>query len=204
MRSMPMPQAKPVNLFRVVADRLEDRWMHHPAAAQLDPPGSLAHRTTGAVALPAAEVDFRARLRSTERSSSGSGRDVRRKHLARERQQRPLQIGQRQPFADGQPFDLSEGRRVRQVQIVAPIDTAGHDDADRRLVRLHVADLHRRGMGAEQRARRVAVESRQRRRRDRACPACRARDVPPACSARRSSAIRPRPPDPRRRRSPFA
>src|SRR6476619_5285967 len=48
--------------LRVVADRLEHRRMHHAAAAQLDPSGPLAHRAAGAVALPAAQVDFGARL----------------------------------------------------------------------------------------------------------------------------------------------
>ena len=78
-------------------------------------------------------------------------RDVRREHLAHEREQRALQIRQRDAFADDEPFDLPEHRRVREVEIVAPVDAAGHDDADRRLVRLHVADLHRRGVRAQQR-----------------------------------------------------
>ena len=155
MRSMPMPHAKPVNCLRVVSDGLEDRRVHHAAAAQLDPAGLLAHRTAGAVALPAAEIDFRARLRIREEARTETHAHVRREHLARERQQRAFQIGQRQAFADGQPLDLSEGRRVRQVQVVASIDAAGHDDANRRLMRLHVANLHRRGMRAQQRARRA-------------------------------------------------
>ena len=64
----------------------------------------------------------------------------------------PLRSRERQAFADGEAFDLAERRRVRQIQVVAPIDAARHDDADRRLVRLHVPNLHRRGVRAEQRA----------------------------------------------------
>ena len=41
--------------------------------------------------------------------------------------------------------------RVREVEIVAPIDATGHDDADRRLVRFHVANLHRGRVRAQQR-----------------------------------------------------
>src|SRR5215471_16548010 len=48
--------------LRVVANRLEDGGMHHAAAADLDPAGLLAHRAAGPVTLPAAQVDFRARL----------------------------------------------------------------------------------------------------------------------------------------------
>jgi hypothetical protein len=39
---------------------------------------------------------------------------------------------------------------VREIEVVAAIDAAGHDDPDRRLVRLHVANLHGGGVGAEQ------------------------------------------------------
>ena len=66
--------------------------------------------------------------------------------------ERALQIRERDAFADGEPFHLREHRRVRQIEIVAPVDAAGHDDANRRRVRLHVADLHRRGVRPEQRA----------------------------------------------------
>src|SRR6185295_12236699 len=49
-------------LFRVVADGLEHRRVHHAAAAKLDPAGLLAHRAARAVTLPAAEIDLGARL----------------------------------------------------------------------------------------------------------------------------------------------
>ena len=75
----------------------------------------------------------------------------------------PFRSRQRDPFADDEPLHLGERRRVRQIEIVAAIDAARHDDADRRLVRLHVADLHRRGVRAQQRP--------QRRRRGRHSPA---------------------------------
>ena len=53
------------------------------------------------------------------------------------------------PSADAQPLDLVEHRRVPQVVVVA-VDAARADDADRRLAREHGADLHRRGVGAQQ------------------------------------------------------
>ena len=48
--------------FGVVTHGLENRRVDHPASAQLDPPGALAHLAAGPVALPAADVDLRARL----------------------------------------------------------------------------------------------------------------------------------------------
>ena len=46
------------------------------------------------------------------------------------------------------PFDLMEHRRVGGVGILA-VGLAGDHDADRRLLRLHGADLHRRRMRAQ-------------------------------------------------------
>ena len=64
--------------------------------------------------------------------------------------ERALQIRERDVFADDQPFDLREHRRVRQVEAVAAVDAPGRDQPDRRLVRLHVADLHARRVRAQQ------------------------------------------------------
>ena len=63
----------------------------------------------------------------------------------------PLRSASEMPSPTTSAFHLREHRGVRQVEIVAAVDAAGHDDPDRRLVRLHVADLHRRGMRAQQR-----------------------------------------------------
>ena len=58
---------------------------------------------------------------------------------------------ERDALPNDQRLDLAEGRGVGQIQVVSSVDTAGHRDADRRLVRLHVANLHRRGMRSHQR-----------------------------------------------------
>src|SRR5204863_3635983 len=54
--------------LRVVANVLEHDRMDHSASADLEPAGSLAHRTTGAVALPAADVHLGARLGVREKT----------------------------------------------------------------------------------------------------------------------------------------
>ncbi len=58
------------------------------------------------------------------------------------------------PLVDDEALDLVKLRRVRGVG-VDPIGAARADDADRRLLRQHGADLHRRGVGAQQHARAV-------------------------------------------------
>src|SRR5262245_13450188 len=94
--------------FRIVADGLEDGRVHHAAAAELDPARFLAHRAACAVALPAAEIDLGARLRIREKTRAKAHADARRKHLARERQERPLQVSEGDSLSDGQTLDLSE------------------------------------------------------------------------------------------------
>src|SRR6478672_9521207 len=97
-------------LLRVVADSLEDGGMYHAAAADLNPAGLLAHRAAGPVTLPAAQVDFRARLGIRKEAGTEPDADRRREHLPRERQQRALQVGERNAFANHQGFDLAECR----------------------------------------------------------------------------------------------
>ena len=63
--------------------------------------------------------------------------------------ERALEVGERDALVDGEPLDLVEDRRVRRVGRVAPVDAAERDDVDRRLLRLHRADLRRRRLGAE-------------------------------------------------------
>src|SRR5680860_348516 len=60
-----------------------------------------------------------------------------------------LAIGEGITLADRQPLDLVEHRAVGGVG-VAPVDLARDDHEDRRRLRLHRADLHRRGVGAQQ------------------------------------------------------
>src|SRR4029079_15002683 len=74
-----------------------------------------------------------------------------------EADERALQVGERHPFADDEPLDLREHRRVREVEPVAPIHTSRRDQPERRLVRLHVAELHAGRARAQQRRRASAV-----------------------------------------------
>ena len=68
---------------------------------------------------------------------------------AHERLDRAEQVGQRDVAVDGEAFDLVEHGRVAGVQRLVAVRAPGRDDVDRRLVRLHRADLHRRRMGPQ-------------------------------------------------------
>lgn len=57
-------------------------------------------------------------------------------------------MAERDALVDHQPLDLMEHRRVRRIRVGA-IGAARRDDADRRLLVQHGADLHRRGVGAQ-------------------------------------------------------
>ena len=75
---------------------------------------------------------------------------------AQEIDQAAFQVAERQVAIDDQPLALMEHRRVRGV-VVGAIGAADDDDPDRRLLRQHGADLHRRGVRAQHRRRLVAL-----------------------------------------------
>ena len=152
-RSIPRPKAKPGVALGVVADGLEHRRVHHAAAEDLEPAGPLAHATVQPrpAARSAADVHLGAGLGVREEARTEPQLALGAEQLAQNGEQRALQIGERDVLADDQPFDLGEHRRVREVEVVAPVDAAGRDQPHRRLVRLHVADLHARRVRAQQR-----------------------------------------------------
>ncbi len=70
--------------------------------------------------------------------------------------QDPFQVAEMRVLVDHEPLDLVEHRRVGLVGIAA-IGAAGNDHADRRLLRQHGADLHRRSVRAQQQPRAVRL-----------------------------------------------
>ena len=78
------------------------------------------------------------------------------KKRAQEIDQRALQMAQREVAIEDQALALVEHRRVRRV-VVGAVGAADDDDADRRRLRQHGADLHRRGLRAQHRRRLVAL-----------------------------------------------
>ena len=58
------------------------------------------------------------------------------------------EIAERNIRIDGEAFDLVKHEGVRSVWIVATVDFAGNDDAHRRLLLFHGANLNRRSVRA--------------------------------------------------------
>ncbi len=153
-RSIAHAEREPGHRVGVVADRFEDGGMHHAAAKDLEPTGALAHRAAGALAADALNVDFGAWLRVRERSSAGSERPVPSPNSAAAIDVSvPLRSASVIPLADDQSLHLMKHRRVREIEIVAPIHRPDRDQPHRRIVALHVPNLHRRGVRSQQRER---------------------------------------------------
>ena len=84
-----------------------------------------------------------------------TGRSEMAKKVRRKSIRQPFQVPQRHAAVDDETLALMKHRRVGGVMVGA-VGAAGDDDADRRLLRQHGADLARRGVGA-QHLRRVAA-----------------------------------------------
>ncbi len=121
--------------------------MHHAAAQHFQPADT-------AVGLLPGDVDLRARFHEREVARTEAHLEIALEECTHEFGQGALQIGEGRMLVHQQAFHLVEHRRVGLVAVAA-VDLAGGDHAQRRLVAcfqqvVHVADLHARGMGAQQ------------------------------------------------------
>jgi hypothetical protein len=76
MRSGPMPAAKPVNSFRVIAAIAQHGGVDHAAAQDLKPAGSLADGAALAAAYKALHVHLTGRLCEGEVRGAQAGADI--------------------------------------------------------------------------------------------------------------------------------
>src|SRR5215467_9704677 len=137
------------DLLGIVAHVAQDVRVHHAGAQNLDPASMLAEPAARAAALEAEHVHLRGRFREGEERGTEAYARARPEHLAGEVIQSPLEIGHGDVAIHGEAFDLVEHGRVGGVGEVVPEDFAGADDAHGRPLRLHGADLHGRGVGAQ-------------------------------------------------------
>ena len=169
-------------LARIDAAVRQHARMHHAAAEDLQPVAAVAEFAGAAVP---ADIDLHRRLGEREVAGAEPHRQVGdAEEGAQEVDQRALQMAERQVAIEDQALALVEHRRVRRVMVGA-IGAADDDDADRRRLRQHGADLHRRGLRAQHRRRLVAL----RRQVERVVVGAR-RVVRRECSARRNSSSR--------------
>src|SRR5918996_464083 len=105
--------------------------MHHAAAKNLDPTGSLADRAAGTLASDAADIDLGARLGVRKEARAEADLLALTEQRLRHREQRALEMGKRDAGADDEPLDLMEHRRVGEIEVVATIDGTNRDETDR-------------------------------------------------------------------------
>ena len=156
MRSMPMPRRSPRSARsgrrpQAARDTLgidvgEDRGVDHAAAEDLDVAGAFAQATAGSGAEHAGDIDLGAGL--GEGKNEGRRRMSTRIKKRRAKYRACPRVSEADALIDDQPLDLVEHRRVRRVVVFA-IHLARRDDAHRRLLRQHGADLDRRGVRAQ-------------------------------------------------------
>ncbi len=141
-------EGKALPFIRIDARVLQNLGMHHPRAEDFEPVVALAHLERAA--LPrTADIDLGRGLGEGEVRGAEAQIDVVDLEIGlHEFFEAPFEVGHRDILVDGKALDLMEHRRMRLV-VIGAIDTAGRDDPDRRAVLLHRADLHRRGVRAQ-------------------------------------------------------
>ena len=143
----------------LIARGIDARHIQHPgidhaAAENLHPVGAFADAQHAAFT-GAADIHFRRRFGEREIARAESHRQI--GHLEEgfgEIDQAAFEMAHMSVLIDHQPLDLMEHRRMGDVGIAA-IGAARRNDAVGRLTRFHGADLHRRGMRAQQQPRAI-------------------------------------------------
>src|SRR5699024_6954155 len=124
--------------------------VYHARTENLEPALALAELSALAAAGEAGDVDFGRRLGEREVVRTEANLCRLAEHGLSEGLECALEVAHRDSALDDQALELVEHRRVRRVDRVRTVDSAGRDHADRRLLLLHYADLHRRSLRAQQ------------------------------------------------------
>src|SRR5712664_120654 len=133
----------------VVVHEAVDGGVDHAGAEEFDPGGAFALRTSSAgcrgacsPAERAGNVELDARLGEREIAGPEASFHAGAKKLFYEILDGAGEIAEGDVRVDGEAFDLVKGERMRSIGIVPAIDLAGNDDADRRFLLFHGANLH--------------------------------------------------------------
>src|SRR5207237_9201822 len=103
--------------------------MDHAWAKDFQPAGPVADRAfgIGAITLEARDGKIDARFHKGEVIASEARPRLQAEHALGERRQRAAQVGQREPFIDGESVDLVEHPAMRRIDLFGPITTAHVD-----------------------------------------------------------------------------
>ena len=124
--------------------------MHHAAPHDFKPAGLLADAAPLAAAEVAGDVHLRRWLGEGEKARAEAQLHVAAEHLAGERVDGGLQVGERDVLVDVETFELVENAVASGADRLVAVHLAGADHPNRRLLVEHHAHLHRRGVRAEQ------------------------------------------------------
>src|SRR6266550_1190996 len=138
----PGAEGKAGIVVRVDAAVAEYLRMDHARAQDLQP-AALAASTTRSPANSTRHRRRDARFRKGEMIAENADAPIGTEQRKREVFDGSLQVGKTNVAIDDEAFELIELGSVRGVRRVPPVDGARSDDPDRRLMALHVADLHR-------------------------------------------------------------
>ena len=123
--------------------------VHHSASENLYPSSVLAEVAALASADGTRDVHLRAWLGEWEERRAQTNLRVRAEHLASEREQHLLEVGEAHALVHVEPFHLMEEAVGTSRDGLVAIDTPRAEHADRRLMALHVVSLVARGVGAQ-------------------------------------------------------
>ena len=140
-RSIPQPKANPLHSSGSTPTFSNTRGSTIAGAAHLEPARVAAGAAARAAADPARDVGLHRGLGEREVVRAEADAPVGPEDRAHHVQQRPLQVGERQPAVDGEALELVEDRVVRRVDRVAAVAAPDRDHVDRRLALLERVDL---------------------------------------------------------------
>src|SRR5450830_1678494 len=149
-------EGKALELFRIDPGHAQHVGVNHAAAHHFQPARLFADAAAFTAAHHALHINFGGWLGEREERRTETHRQLLLEEHTQEFFDGAFEVGEIDVAINQQAFDLMEHRRVGDIR-VATVHTAWADDADRRLVRFHGADLYRRGMGAQQHVR-VEIE----------------------------------------------
>src|SRR5260370_40082761 len=153
-------ESEAADFLGVVIHKAVDGGIDHAGAEKFDPSSAFAFRTSssacwcaGSDAERAGNVELDGRLGERKITGAEARLDAGVEELFDEIFDGAGEIAEGDVGVNGQALDLVKGEGVRGVGIVAAVDLAGNDDADRGLVLFHGANLHGRSVGAKEKRR---------------------------------------------------
>src|SRR5438094_1906607 len=144
----PRAERKAGIVFRVDVAVAKHLRVDHPGAQDLQP-AALAAAAAGAAADSAGYGRPDARLREGEMVAHDTDAPFGTEQRTGEIFDRALQVGKADIVVDDEALDLIELRTVRGGRRITPVYGTGRDDANWRLVALHVPHLHWFGVGPQ-------------------------------------------------------